>query len=120
MPQIIIYAKATVDQAMDGVATACKKEDFVIDSEKDTSMVVRKGSAAAAFFLGWLVKYVVANIKVSEAEDGEVKIVIDYTNAWWRFFVAMMQNPAVMKSFANSVEAGVEKAGGEVTERKNK
>jgi hypothetical protein len=120
VPQIIIYAKATIDQAMDGVATACKKEDFVIDSEKDTSMTVRKGSAAAAFFLGWLVKYVVATIKVSEAEDGEVKIAIDWSNAWFRWFMAMMQNPGIMKTFANAVESGVEKAGGEVTERKNK
>lgn len=118
MSQITLYCKATVDQAMDAVASACKKEGFEIDEEKDTRMTIRKGSAVAAFFLGWWVKYVVADVKVKEDEEGEVKVSIEWTNAWWRFFVAMMQNPGVMKSYANAVERAVEKAGGEVLERK--
>ena len=119
MPQITFFLKANTEDAMDAAATAAKKEGFDVVEEKDTRMTIRKGSAALAIFLGWWVKYVVAEVRVKEAdEEGEVKVTIEWTNAWWRFFVAMMQNPSVMKGYANAYERAVEKGGAEVLERK--
>ena len=48
-----MYIKGTTDQVMDALATTAKKEGFAIDEEKDTRMVVRKGSLFMSIIISW-------------------------------------------------------------------
>lgn len=120
MPQIVMYIKASTDQVMDSLASAAKKEGFAIDEEKDTRMVIRKGSLAMSILLGIFVAYVKTNAKVSEADDGEVKLVLEWSSPWWQGIFGPMRSKGAMKAYADRFEKVVEDAGGEVVDRKDK
>lgn len=120
MPQIVMYIKATTDQVMDSLASAAKKEGFAIDEEKDTKMTVRKGSLMMSILLGIFVAYVKAEAKVTEADDGEVKLVLEWSPPWWQGIFGPMRAKGAMKAFADSFEKVVEDEGGEVVDRKEK
>ena len=120
MPQITMYIKASTDQVMDALASAAKKEGFAIDEEKDTRMTVRKGSLFMSIMFGIFVVYAKADAKVSEADDGEVKMVLDWSNPWWQGIFGPMRTKNAMKGYADRFEKSVEDAGGEVVDRKDK
>src|SRR4051794_30522255 len=115
-----MYIKASTDEVMDALASAAKKEGFAIDEEKDTRMTVRKGPLFMSIMFGIFVAYVKSDAKVSEADDGEVKLVLDWANPWWQGIFGPMRAKGAMKAYADLFERVVEDAGGEVVDRKNK
>ncbi len=120
MPSIIFFAKASDEQAMDALATAAKKEGFAIDEEQDTRMAVRKGTLLMSILFGIIVVYVKADIRVKDDEEGEVRVVIEWTNAWWLGFFGPMRAKTAMNGFADRFETALENDGGDVLERKDK
>lgn len=120
MPQIVMYIKGTTDQVMDALATAAKKEGFAIDEEKDTRMVVRKGSLFMSIMFGIFVAYAKADAKVTEADAGEQKLVLEWGSPWWQGIFGPMRARNAMKGYADRFEKAVEDAGAEVTDRKDK
>jgi hypothetical protein len=115
-----MYVKSTTDQVMDSLAAAAKKEGFTIDEEKDTRMTVRKGSLFMSIMFGIFVAYAKADAKVSEADDGEVKLVLEWGNPWWQGVFGPMRAKNAMKGYADRFEKVVEDAGGEVVDRKDR
>src|SRR4051794_20402118 len=115
-----MYIKASTDEVMDALASAAKKEGFAIDEEKDTRMTVRKGSLFMSIMFGIFVAYVKSDAKVSEADDGEVKLVRDGANPWWQGIFGRMGGKGAMKPSAALFEKGVEAPGGEGVDRKDK
>lgn len=115
-----MYIKATTDQVMDALASAAKKEGFAIDEEKDTRMTVRKGSLFMSILLGIFVAYAKADAKVTEADDDEVKLTIEWGNPWWQGIFGPMRTKNAMKGYADRFEKALEDAGGEVMDRKDK
>ena len=120
MPQITIFVKATDEQAMDALAAAAKKEGFAVEEEKATRMTVRKGSLAMSILLGIFVVYAKADVRVQDEDDGEVKVLIVWSNPWWQGFFGPMRTNTAMNGFADRFEKAVEKDGGEVLDRKRK
>ena len=118
MPIITIFAKATVDQAMDALASAAKKQGFEIDDETDTRLAIRNGSVFMSIMFGIFVKYIKAEARVKEDDEGEVKVTLEWDNPWWRGLFGPAQNAGTMKAFANLFEDKLEGAGGEVLDRK--
>ena len=55
-----------------------------------------------------------------EADDGEVKLAIDWSNPWWQGIFGPMRTKNAMKGYADRFEKTVEDAGGEVVDRKDK
>jgi hypothetical protein len=115
-----MYVKGTTDQVMDALAAAAKKESFAIDEEKSTRMVVRKGSLFMSIMFGIFVAYVKCEAKVSEADDDEVKLVLEWGNPWWQGIFGPMRAKSAMKGFADRFEKAVEDDGAEVLDRKDK
>ncbi len=120
MPQIVMYIKGTTDQVMDALASTAKKEGFAIDEEKDTRMTVRKGSLFMSIMFGIFVAYAKCEAKVSEADAGEQKLVLEWGNPWWQGIFGPMRARNAMKGYADRFEKVVEDAGAEVTDRKDK
>ncbi len=119
MPQTTLYVKATVEQVMDALASATKKEGFAIDEEKDTKMTVRKGSLFMSIILGIFVAYVKAEAKAKEADEGEVKFTFDWNGPWWQGIFGPMRARSAMKGLTDRLEKTLENDGHEVTERKD-
>lgn len=118
MPTITIFAKATVEQAMDALAASAKRHGFEIDDESDTRLALRQGTALMSFLFGIFVKYLKADARVKEDDEGEVKVTLEWDNPWWRGIFGPAQNASTMKVFANLFEEKLEDDGGEVLERK--
>ena len=115
-----MYIKGTTDQVMDALAAAAKKEGLTIDEEKDTRMTVRKGSLMMSIILGIFVAYAKAECKVTDADEGEQKLVIEWGNPWWQGIFGPMRAKSAMKAYADRFEKTVEDAGADVTDRKDK
>lgn len=120
MPQIVFYVKGSADQVMDALASAAKKEGLTISEEKETRMTVTKGNLIMSILFGIFVAYAKADCKVTDADDDEQKLVVEWGNPWWQGIFGPMRAKSAMKAYCDRFERLVEDAGAEVTDRKEK